>query len=142
MKKIKWIIISLAFVVVTIFCIAFVFLTNEDILPELPIKSEQNTIAVTCNGCCLWGENVTVSIIDGNGSKTTICKSEKVYGFDIFYHNIPDIAYAPIQLLIEINLYYGEYYKFSEQVLYFEDISELRKTGVLIYIQEADYRIS
>jgi len=106
---------------------------------KLPIQSMAYNVTLTSNGCCLWTEDITVSLVDALGNKTVIAEINSLNGYDIVRRAIPSkIDFTPIRLEVALTLRYVDPYVFSFEVLEFSDITALRKTGVLVYVQEAD----
>lgn len=140
MKKVKSLLITIPIITVIIFIgFSITDILNDDMTPpKLPIKSEENTLVITSNGCCFWVENVRVLLQDENGNQIEISNEQTVYEHDIFSYELPDTPNASLKLLVEFRVFYGDEDNFSMPVIKVENISELKKTGVLLYFQEHD----
>ena len=140
MKRIKVIVIIISVIAVlgvSGFFIA-VWLDDDMTPPKLPTKSTENLLAITSNGCCFWIEDVKVSLQSNNGDQVEISNNEAVYEHDIFKYDIPDFSDTPLKLVVEFRAFYGDECDFLLPVMEFENISAIKKTGVLLYFQEAD----
>jgi hypothetical protein len=105
--------------------------------PDLPIKSVRNRLLITSNGCCFWVEDVRVILQCGN-YELEISYIQELGENDIFEYEIPDFEDAPIELIVRFRSYYGYECGFDITVMEFENISSLKKAGLLLYFQESD----
>ena len=121
----------------------FIMLTScslsGDIMPaKLPVKSTQNMLTLTSNGCCFWVEKVEVLLKDDSGKEIVISNNDSIYEFDIFKYEIPDIQSSPVDLVLKFRSFYGDECDFSSSVMKYENVDKLKETGVLLYFQERD----
>ena len=129
------------FIVLIIIVLGFNFINviSEDNAPvKLPTKSVPNKLLLTSNGCCFWVENVDVSLQSNSAEHVVISHNEGIYMDDIFKYPIPDFSESPVQLVVKFRSFYADECDFSMPVMEFENIYDLKKTGVLLYFQEHD----
>ena len=114
-------------------------LLNDDMKPpELPVESEENYLTITSNGCCFHVTDMDVWMRNEKNEDIRISHNEKVYGNDIFKHEIPDSSESDMELIVKFRSFYGDECEFSLPVMQIENIDELKKTGILLYFQEYD----
>ena len=118
--------------------LAMVLLEDDMKPPKLPINSEKNNLILTSNGCCFFVQNVRVSLDGENGESLVLSEEKGVYEYDILKHEIPNFSASPLKLSVSFEAFYGETAEFSLSVMEFENIEELKKSGVLLYFQEHD----
>jgi len=116
----------------------FIWLLKEDVPPVLPNESKAGKITVTSDGCCLWVEELSVSIVSADGSKTVIAEVEKIIENDIFEFDLSKSVENATEILVSCKYNYGDYYEFSEKVLEISEYNSFLNDGLLVYIAELD----
>lgn len=129
------------FVVFYTACMRFVKWIDEPMYPEIPTESSPGKIILTSRGCCFWAEDVTVSLLDGNGNKTVIISENTVYEFDIFEcDDIPDVG-TPIQVIMDFKSFYAIDETVSFSVGEFASTDEILKEGLLLRFGDGDLSV-
>ncbi|MBE7037835.1 MAG: hypothetical protein E7404_02905 [Ruminococcaceae bacterium] len=70
--------------------------------------------------------------------KILLCSAEQVSEFDVFKYKIPKVNVDDFEIMLSCYVYYGENYLFDKSIVIGSDFDEFKKSGLLIYFQEAD----
>ncbi len=140
MSKMKLaVMIVSAFALVTLCTFFYLAWIEQDMYPpKLPTSSIENTLLLTSNGCCFAVENIEFFLQKEGGQQTMLSRNDTLWGYDIVRYSLPEGLEGPASLVITFHVFYGEEVPFSSSVMEFENMSELKELGVLLYFQEKD----
>lgn len=133
------VIISLILIIcVVIYGIVWLF-DDPNKRPIRPIESEANKILITSNACCSMTYDLELTLYNKQtNEKSVLCTAEKVSEFDVLKYKIPKNDIDSFEIILSCDVYYGENYLFDKSIVIGNDFDSLKKSGLLIYFQEAD----
>lgn len=116
-------------------------LFQDDLLPkapQLPQSSKPGQITLTSDGCCLTIKEIRVLLQSSDGNQVEVSNVATIYEQDIIENELPNFAVGPVELLVEFQVYYGDWQDFSAAVMDFPNIGDLEADGVLLAFHEWD----
>ncbi len=133
------IIISVILIIsVVIYGIVWLF-DDPNKRPIRPIESEPNKILITSNACCSMTYNLQLTLYNKQtNEKSVLCAAERVSEFDVLKYKIPKVDVENFEIILSCDVFYGEKYLFDKSIVIENDFDAFRKSGLLIYFQEAD----
>lgn len=107
--------------------------------PICPTVSEPNKILITSNACCSMTYDLKLTLHNKQTEENSVlCSAEQVSEFDVFKYKIPKVNVDDFEIILSCDVYYGENYLFDKSIVIGSDFDEFKKSGLLIYFQEAD----
>ena len=136
----RTIIIASIILVVSIVVYGVVYLLDDpNKRPIRPIESEPNKILITSNACCSMTYDLKLTLYNKQtNEKIVLCSADQVSEFDVFKYKIPKVNVDDFEIILSCDVYYGENYLFDKSIVVGSDFDEFKKSGLLIYFQEAD----
>ena len=107
--------------------------------PIRPIESEPNKILITSNACCSMTYDLKLTLNNKQtNEKNVLCTADSVSEFDVLKYKIPKVNVENFEIILSCNVYFGENYLFDKSIVIESNFDAFRKSGLLIYFQEAD----
>lgn len=103
---------------------------SHDEIPELPVKSIPHEVVTTCNGCCLWAENVRIFVTDDDGNQLLLAEHENVSEDDILSCRIPEADGAYINAISGEN-HISYKLNYSSDIWEKQSVPQIRKSSVV-----------
>ncbi len=107
--------------------------------PIRPTVSEPNKILITSNACCSMTYDLKLTLHNKQTEEESVlCSAEGVSEFDVLKYKMPKVDVDDFEIILSCYVFYGENYLFDKSIVIGSDFDEFKKSGLLIYFQEAD----